>query len=469
MALEIPNWDPHTPNEDIIRAIRHEASSDYQRRIPDAIKADVKATMRELSNYRPAWNEFVAALVNKIGLTIAHSSSWTNPLARYKRGFLEFGDTIEEYQTGLIQSYTFDPRRSYGEKALFGKHSLDVQSAYHTINRESVYPLTIQRSTLQRAFTTPDGLAQFITSVMEAPIKSDQWDEFLLMCQLFPEYEENGGFFKIHVDDLAGYDSTDAQARRGLRTLRELAETLPFISTHYNAAKMPVSADPEDIILITTPKFKSAMDINGLAAMFNVSYAEVPYRTHVIPEENFGIPGVQAVLTTKDFFVVADTYFDTAVQPNAAGRYENHFLHHDQIISASKFVPAIALTTGLGDTITIVDTPVTAVDDIVIRNSMGQPVTTLERGGSYLVDASAVTEGENDAVMLELIGNDSSRSYLAQTGTLHIALDEPQEVESVVIKATAEDDVTKTLSETFALTGDTVRLWGPNRLEEETP
>lgn len=455
--IVVKPWDPKTSNADIIAAIRHEASSEYQRRIPDEIKADVQQTLKQLNNYTPAWNEFVAAIVNKIGLTIARNNSWTNPLARYKKGLLDAGDTVEEIQTGLIQGYVFDPRREYGEKALFGKHIPEVQTSYHTVNRESIYPLTVQRSTLQRAFLSDDGLSQFITQLMEAASTSDNWDEYLLTVRLFREYEDNGGFFKVHVDDIGSPDSTDAEARRGLRTMREYAETLPFLSRQYNAARMPVHANPEDMILITTPQFKSGLDVNALAAMFNVSYGEVPYKTHTIPKADIGIPGVEAILTTKDFFQIYDTYFNTDSQPNPAGRYENFFLHHDQIISASRFVPAIAFTTGEGDVIEIVDTPVTDVNDITILDSDGNEATNVERGGSYVVKAGAVSEGDNTATVLSFTGKQSNFTYLSQTGTLHVSIDE--KATALVITATAEDDPSKVKTRTVSIVGELVELW----------
>lgn len=455
--IAIKPWNPNISNGEILAAIRHEASSDYQRRIPDAIKADVQETLKQLNNYTPAWNEFVGAIVNKIGLTIARNNSWTNPLARYKKGLLNAGDTVEEIQTGLIQGYVFDPRREYGEKALFGKHIPEVQTAYHTVNRESIYPLTVQRSTLQRAFLSDDGLAQFVTQLMDAASTSDNWDEYLLTVNLFREYEKNGGFFKVHVNDIGASDSTADDARSGLRTMREYAETLPFLSRHYNAAKMPVHANPADMILITTPQFKSGLDVNGLAAMFNVSYAEVPYKTHVIPKQDINIPGVEAILTTTDFFQIYDTYFNTDSQPNPAGRYENFFLHHDQIISASRFVPAIAFTTGEGDVIEIVSEPVTGVNTIKIKDRSGVEVNSVTRGESYTVEAGAITAGDNSATVLTLSGKESNFTYLSQTGAMHVSIDE--KASELVISSVAEDNDAVATSRTINVTGDVVEFW----------
>lgn len=459
--LNVKPWNPNLDNGEIIAAIRDEASSDYQRRIPNAIKADTKNTLDQLNNYRPLWNEFVGALVNKVGLTVARNNVWSSELARYMKGLVSSGDTVEEIQTGLIRGYTFDPRREAGEKMLFGKHLPEVQSSFHTINHEMVYPITIQRSTLQRAFLTPDGLAQFITQAMEAPTTSDNWDMYLETMNLFRRYEEADGFFRVHVDDIADANSTAEQARGALRTLREWGEILPFISRNYNAAKMPVHCKPEDMILVTTPQFKSGLDVNALAAAFNVSYAEVPQRVHTVPQEHINVPGAQAFLTTKDFFQIYDTYIATDSQPNPAGRYENFYFHHDAIISASRFVPAVMLTTGEGDVITISDKPVTGVNDIVITDSAGNVVSDdkLERGASYIVTGGAVTDGDASATILEWSGTETNFSFLAQTGTMHIWIGETSQ--EVTITSTSEANPAYSTSRTFTIAGDGIQFW-PN-------
>ena len=55
----------NTSNVAILNAIKYDATLSYQNRIPDATKANVQDVVRNLASYRPHWNEFVDALVNR--------------------------------------------------------------------------------------------------------------------------------------------------------------------------------------------------------------------------------------------------------------------------------------------------------------------------------------------------------------------------------------------------------------------
>src|SRR5690606_17422670 len=169
---------------------------------------------------------------------------------------------------------------------------------------------------LTRAFASEHGLSSLISSLMEAPTTSDQWDEYLLMTSLFKEYEDNNGYFKVNIPDVESFGSDSADAKFALRRLREMAENLTFISRRYNAAGMPVAAKREDMVIFTTPEFKAALDVEALAAAFNIDRADVPSRMVTVRKEDFGIEGAQAILTTEDFFVVADTLLETRSAEN---------------------------------------------------------------------------------------------------------------------------------------------------------
>ena len=68
-----------------------------------------------------------------------------------------------------------------------------------------------------------------------------------------------------------------------------------------------------------------------------------------VPAEQMGIDKAQAILTTKDFFVIADNLLENTSQPNPVSLGTNYFLHHWEVISTSLFVPAVMFWTGNDD------------------------------------------------------------------------------------------------------------------------
>lgn len=449
------------PNTVVMNAIRAISTDDYQRRIPEVTKANIHETVRDLMNYAPARNEFINGFINKVGMELARRNSWNNPLAEFKLGLMGFGESIEEYMVGLVQAKTYDPTRSSLEAEIFGAETPDVQVNYHKINRQEYYKITVNQAMLQRAFTSEMGLSQLISSLMEAPATSDNWDEYLLTCSLFREYDVNNGYFRVNVPNVIEDGSDVIDAKTALRRIRAMVGNLSFISPHYNAAKMPTSAQPEDLMLLASPEFQAAIDVEALAAAFNIEKAAVPSRIVTVRQEDFGIEGAQAILTTKDFFVIADTLIENRSQSNPVGLYDNYFFHHHSVISVSRFVPAVLFTTGPGTVIEPVETPVASIGDVTIYDANGDEHTgPLEVGAFYQLAVNGVTTpagGLNDAVALDWTGTTSPRSQLWNTGSLYLAMDETATSIEVVI--TSVDDPTITSTETLTVDPAGVEIW----------
>jgi len=463
MGTEVQTLRKST-NWSILNAIKTASSTEYQRRVPDATRANVQETIREMWDYAPTRNEFLDAFINRIGLVVARNVSWTNPLAKFKIGMLEYGDTIEEYIAGLLTAKTYDPKRDYLEKDLFGQEVPDVQTSFHKVNRTDYYKITINEPILKRAFLDEYGLSGLIVQLMQAPTTSDNWDEFLTTCSLFKEYWDNDGFFKVNIPDVSATGSTAADAKAFIRRVRELADTLPFLSTQYNAAGMPIAANRDELELIITPEALAAVDVEALAGAFNVDKADFGTRVTVVPKEYFGITGAQAILTTRDFFVIADQRLETRSINNPVGLYDNYFLHHWQVISASRFVPAILFTsTEASSVIAVQDTPVTSISALKLYDSTQADVTAggkVTRGALYTVVGTAVTTpagGPNDAIRFDLAGAKSPRTILTNTGVLLAAFDE--DATSLTITATATDNSTVTATLTLNVVGDKVNVW----------
>lgn len=464
-------------NEAILNAIWNDSSSDYQRRIPYATQGAIQDTVKTLHQYRPLWNEFLDALINRIGSVIARNISWQNPLAEFKRGMLEYGDTIEEIQTGLLQAHIYDPDREYLERDLFGTEVPEVQTSFHTVNRQNFYKVTVNQPLLQRAFQADEGLSDFVTQLLEAPSTSDYWDEFLTTVQLFPEYENNGGFWHVNVPDVKDLESSEADAKSALRKMRAMADKLKFISTRYNAAHMPTFADRDDLVVFVSPEFNAAIDVEALASAFNTDRANMHGRIIPIPEEHFGVEGAQAIMTTKDFFVIADQRLENASQWNAAALHNNYFLHHWQVISASRFVPAVMFWTGQDDEVIEIRTPVESIAAPVITNDDGEEVTEVQRGLIYAATAEVTTnpeDGINVGVRWTVEGATSNRTHITPTGVLQVGGDEG--ASSLTVRGTTtwldSEGIARageSATTSVTVTGDPVIDWPRESEAEQNP
>ena len=443
-------------NINILNAIRNDASLDYRKRIPSATKGNIADVADAIFSFRPHKNEFVESLINRIGLVYARNSIWFNPLQEFKRGALEFGDTIEEIQTGIVKANHYNHQRDYLERDIFGRAEIDIATAFHTVDREDFYKVTIDDNTLRRAFLDPSGLDQLTQQIMAAPTTSDNWDEYLMMASLFRVMDNKYPMFNINVPDVAKMDSTEDQARSLLRKIRATASNMQFLSTQFNGGKMPVSAHPEDLILFATPEVKSGLDVNALAVLFNVSYADVPTRIVEIRQDDVFMDGVQAFLTTNDFFVIADTSLETTSEFNPVSRQTNFFLHHWEIISASPFAPIVKFSTQpdtTKDRIEIAST--VAIDriqcvidaDETDAKNIDSTTARIIRGGSVQMEAvlTGLKAGQNNIEFTEqwsVEGNKDTSTRIDNDGLLTVAVSETGTPLTVRVKISWIDPAT---------------------------
>lgn len=456
-------------NDKLFNMVRSDLSTNFQSRVPRATQGHLAETMTNLTKYRPLMNEFMDGLVNRIGTVLARADSmWNNPLATFKSAPLEYGSTIEEYQTGLLHAHIYDHDRESMEREVFGTEVPDMESNFHTVNREEKYKITVKDAILRRAFLEPGGLSVFVEKLMEAPIKSDNWDEFLLTCKLFGEYEANGGFYHMKIPAVGNFTSTTEDVKQAFRRMRALADTFTFLSTRYNAAHMPVHANPEDLVIFTTPEFKASIDVEGLAGAFNPEYMKNAGNIVTIPREYFGIDGCEAIITTRNFFVMADVIKENTSIYNPANLGNNYWLHHHEIISCSRFVPAVMFSTMKDDeTITVAPKPAKITPIVFMANEDGTVPKNVTRGSIVGLESHLETDKGEQAgygVTWSVEGETSGWTWITQTGVLHCGGDETADTLTVKAVSTYIDPAdphAKPLSTTVKVpvVGDRFPVW----------
>ena len=438
-------------NAQILNAIRTDASFAYQQRIPAATQGDITETVNNLLEYRPMMNEFIDALVNRIGDVVIKSKVWSNPLAQFKRGMMQYGDTIEELATTLLQAKRYDPNKCYDD--VFKCNPPDVMSNFHSINRQDMYELTINDMLLRRAFLTDYGLQDLVGHVMETPYTSDYWDEYLIMRNLFAEYARIDGFYKVQVPDAASATTRAEKQDNAMaitEAVRSMAGKMRFISGQYNAAGVPTFTNPDELVLFATPDFIAMLDVNVIAFAFNASSADINVRT--VPVDDFGIDGCQAILCDREFFMCADTLIDFESIRNPKAISWNYWLHHHGIYSVSRFVNAVMFTTEAGTSVTVPAIKATGVT-LDYAEVDGVKPTYAEKGGKTRLVATvqgtvtpqtegySVPQGVTFAITANNTGVEAGGvklkmgTFIDAEGVLHVAEDET--AENVTVTATS--------------------------------
>lgn len=441
-------------NVQLLNMIRNESSPEYQRRMPAATQSNMDITVSTLMSSTQLKNEFYSSLINRIGGTMVHTWKWSNPLSVFTRASQTYGDTWQEVAVGMPLAQVYDPNAEYLGADNFRKWKVDVDSLYHRLDFAHFYPVTTDDKTLRRAFTSDNGLSSLTSQLIQSCYNAAEVDVFEAMCHMFTQYARLGGYWRVHMDaDLNKMTSTQDEARGLLRQIRSWADSLKFVSTRYNARHMPTFAKPDELVLFCSPEVKSALDVQGLATVFHRTDAEPTIdRIIVVPEDRFGIDGVQAILTTDKFLIDIPVIEEMTQQTNPVNiNSVNNYLHMQRIISVSGFAPAVLFWNGAASTDNVVlptGTAATTPKFALKLSTYGEGATTPEnvaRGGAVQVEADTTITNDGQAtwrsgaVKYSIGTTDkpiSEWTYISPTGVLVVGIDEANT--AIPVQATAD-------------------------------
>lgn len=349
---------------DVLNAIRNSASINYRDYVPIATAdADsIRAIGATIMDYPALQNEFLNALVNRIGRVILTSKSYQNPWAMFKKGFLEFGETIEEVFTNLAKPFQFDP--AVAENEIFKREIPDVRAAFHVLNYQKFYKATVSQEQLRMAFMSWDGVTSLISSIVESMYTAANYDEFITMKYLLCKRILSGEMYWANVS--MGTITDTKTVVQGIRTYSNL---LTFLSADYNIAGVYNSTKKDDQYIIIPSAKMAEIDVNVLAAAFNMD--KVDFMGHVVLVDSFSkldnsrlnelfkddptytelkgddliwLDEVIAVLIDRDFFMIFDNLQNFTENYNGQGLYWNYFYHVWKTFSTSPYANNVLFT-----------------------------------------------------------------------------------------------------------------------------
>lgn len=358
MARRIANSVLNASTMDILNVIRQNASYEYQSQVPVVVTANDIPKVGEVLYGTPALaNQFINALVNRIALYRINSATFNNPYARLKKGYLEFGETVEEIFVGLVKALDFDPEKAQARE--HKRYMPDVKSAFHVMNWRVMYPITIQDEDLRQAFLSVDGVREMIARIVEQVYTSANYDEFLLFKYLIIKAVSHGKMYPVAVN-------ATADIKNSAKEFRGKSNLMTFPRNDFNEAGVKNNTPKERQVIFMDSTFNAQFDVDVLASAFNMDKADFMGSLMLIDDwvtfdnERFEIirsysdgleevtsselalmADVLAVLVDENWFQIYDNQNKMTEQYTASGLYWNYFYHVWKTISSSPFSNAI--------------------------------------------------------------------------------------------------------------------------------
>lgn len=342
---------------DVLNAIRNNATQNYRDYVPKATaNAD---SIREIGaiimDYPALQNEFLSALVNRIGRVLITSKMYDNPWAMFKKGMLEFGESIEEIFVNMAKPFQFDP--AVAESNVFKREIPDVRAAFHIMNYQKYYKSTVSNDQLRQAFLSWQGITDLIAKIVDAMYTGANYDEFITMKYMLARHIIDGHMYPVEIPT-----PTEVNMKQVVAKIKGISNQYEFQSNKYNLAGVYTHTLKRDQYLLINANFDATMDVEVLASAFNMSKAEFMGQRVLV--DSFGsldverlkilfkddptfkeptqgelnaLDAIPCVMVDRDWFMIFDNFYNFTEQYNGEGLYWNYWYHVWKTFSVSPF------------------------------------------------------------------------------------------------------------------------------------
>lgn len=342
---------------DILNVIRQNASLAYQNAVPEISKATDIPRVGEVIYGTPAIaNEFINALVNRIALVRVQSATFNNPYEILKKGYLDYGESVEEIFVNIAKVFEFSQEKA--EARELKQYKPDVRSAFHVMNWRVIYPVSVSDEELRMAFLSAEGVTDLIARIVDTVYTAANYDEYLLFKYMLIKAVTGGNMKPVAVDN--------SDAKNWAKAFRGTSNLLPFMKSDYNAAGVLNTTPKDRQVIFMDAQFNADFDVDVLSAAFNMNKADFMGRLfliddwtsfdndrfEVIRENSDGIEevtdaeltlmgSVKAIIMDEEWFQVYDNLNRFAEKFIASGLRWNYFYHTWKTVSFSPYANAV--------------------------------------------------------------------------------------------------------------------------------
>ena len=299
-------------------------------------------------------NEFVS-LLKKVVYTAVYNKTFNNPLTQLEGDRMPLGQFIEDAYVNPAHARGFNVNDFAG---LLQKYEAEVAVQYLSVNSDLQYCVTLTREKIRNAFTSWDNLEALISGYINS----------LYNGAYITRYNQTKGlvtaaFTGNNVQYEKITDVTDEQTAKNLiRKMRATYSKMQIPSTKFNAWEkvkgdrmtLKTWTDPEDVVVLISADIEALVDVEVLAAAFNMSKADFLGRVIVVDDFNqynedgtVAVDGsaIKAMIADRAWFKIKTQDFAMDEFYNANNRTWQYYLNDVRMCNFSLFANAVVFAT----------------------------------------------------------------------------------------------------------------------------
>ena len=331
-------------NVTFVKALTEATSQEFKDRIGTVTAENIANIGDTITQYPTLKNEFVQVLTNQVSKTLFFNKAYENPYKLFKKGQLPYGKSIESIFVDIIKGKDWSRKTEATDLAsdLLARQQPNVKVEYWTENKQLQYATTISDEELKGAFRTENGLASLTSRILQAPLNSAEYDEFLIVKQALAHIKSAN--VKIDKTKYAALSNKE-KANVITTNVKAYIKKLKFLSNKYNAQGVMTFSNPSDLVLIVPSDISAFLDVEQLANAFNISKVEL--NTRVLDIDYFvnaeGVEDTDAIcyLIDKDAIQMWETLNESESFRNPQAKYTNIWFDKWGIIASCNFANAI--------------------------------------------------------------------------------------------------------------------------------
>lgn len=228
-------------------------------------------------NYEAAINA-TYKMAEKIARQVIRNVTTQDRLALFNKEPINNGTTVEEVVVGLLEAQGY----SGSVTAFANKATVNLYVKYYSDWTRCKFATTVDEKEIRKVMLSENPAETLANKITSALVESDKQDKYERLLGLFdyaskvpvsgdPDYVSGNTDPRAMVKIGTAIDlSADGGYKKLLTAIKNTISGMKFVNATFNKAGIKRATFADDIVMLMPYKVKNALDVNELAAIFNL-------------------------------------------------------------------------------------------------------------------------------------------------------------------------------------------------------